>query len=125
MRRRISELGVNVGTKITVLGVAPMGDPMEFSVQDYRLSLRKDEASLIRVEVTSDEITTLAFLGARKPGSYSAAVMRQNRLPPPHRARSALRTKVGVIKNDNSGPLILSLGGGRLALGGNVHENLG
>ena len=26
-------------------------------------------------------------------------------------------TKVGVIKNDNSGPLILSLGGGRLALG--------
>lgn len=51
LRRRISELGVNVGTKITVLGVAPMGDPMEFSVQDYRLSLRKDEASLIRVEV--------------------------------------------------------------------------
>jgi DtxR family transcriptional regulator, Mn-dependent transcriptional regulator len=51
MRRRILEMGVVPGVEIMVEGVAPMGDPIEVSVKDYHLSLRKNEAAFVFVEV--------------------------------------------------------------------------
>lgn len=53
LRRRIIEMGLTVGTEVSMLGVAPMGDPMELSLRGYRLSLRKEEALLIQMEVKS------------------------------------------------------------------------
>lgn len=50
-RRRILEMGVTPGTDIYVKGMAPLGDPMEILVKGYRLSLRKEEAENIIVEV--------------------------------------------------------------------------
>jgi len=50
-RRRILEMGVVPGVEIMVEGVAPMGDPIEVSVKDYHLSLRKNEAAFVFVEV--------------------------------------------------------------------------
>ncbi|NCC35279.1 MAG: ferrous iron transport protein A, partial [Chloroflexia bacterium] len=38
------------GEKVTLTGVAPMGDPLELLVKGYHLSLRKAEARLIIVE---------------------------------------------------------------------------
>lgn len=58
LRRRIIEMGLTVGTFVTVIGVAPMGDPMELSLKGYRLSLRKEEAELIFVEVENNGTTT-------------------------------------------------------------------
>jgi len=51
VRRRILEMGVTPGTKISVKGVAPLGDPIEVLVKGYRLSLRKEEAADVFVEV--------------------------------------------------------------------------
>lgn len=51
VRRRILEMGVTPGTEVSVKGVAPLGDPMEILVKGYRLSLRKQEAADIFVEV--------------------------------------------------------------------------
>lgn len=51
VRRRILEMGVTPGTEISVKGVAPLGDPMEVLVKGYRLSLRKEEAAGVFVEV--------------------------------------------------------------------------
>lgn len=51
VRRRILEMGVTPGTKISVKGVAPLGDPIEILVKGYRLSLRKKEAANVFVEV--------------------------------------------------------------------------
>jgi len=51
VRRRILEMGVTPGTKISVKGVAPLGDPIEVLVKGYRLSLRKEEAANVFVEV--------------------------------------------------------------------------
>jgi len=48
--QRILEMGLIEGEAIEVLGFAPLGDPMEIRLQDYRLSLRRAEAS--RVQVT-------------------------------------------------------------------------
>jgi len=53
VRRRILEMGLTPGKQISVKGVAPLGDPMVVLVKGYRLSLRKEEASNILVEVLS------------------------------------------------------------------------
>jgi Fe2+ transport system protein FeoA len=43
-------MGLLEGEEIEVLGYAPLGDPMEIRLRDYRLSLRRNEARLIEVE---------------------------------------------------------------------------
>jgi len=51
VRRRMVEMGITPGAEIKMMGVAPMGDPIEILIKGYRLSLRKDEAAEIFVEV--------------------------------------------------------------------------
>jgi len=46
---RLQEMGLTPGVEVALMGVAPLGDPLEFRVRGYRLSLRKREAQ--RVEV--------------------------------------------------------------------------
>lgn len=53
LRRRIMDMGITRGTRLTVLKVAPLGDPIEISVRGYSLSLRKEDAALI--EVSADD----------------------------------------------------------------------
>ncbi|MBX7169023.1 MAG: FeoA domain-containing protein [Pirellulales bacterium] len=48
---QILEMGVTPGTEIVLVGVAPLGDPLEFELRGYRLSLRKVEAALVDVEL--------------------------------------------------------------------------
>ena len=46
---RLMEMGLIEGESISMVGRAPMGDPTEFSVRGYRISLRKSEASRVLV----------------------------------------------------------------------------
>lgn len=50
LRKRLLDMGVLTGEVIRVEGVAPFGDPIEVSVRNYRLSLRKKEVEGILVE---------------------------------------------------------------------------
>ena len=50
VKRRIMDMGLTKGVEIYVRKVAPLGDPIEVTVRDYELSLRKDDAELIEVE---------------------------------------------------------------------------
>lgn len=45
--QRLFEMGLLEGEEIEVLGFAPMGDPMEIRLRDYRLSLRRAEAARV------------------------------------------------------------------------------
>tara|TARA_B100000315_G_C14246236_1_gene437572 strand:+ start:307 stop:444 length:138 start_codon:yes stop_codon:yes gene_type:complete len=45
-------MGLVSGSEIEMERVAPMGDPIEIKVKGYNLSLRKEEAASIQVEVT-------------------------------------------------------------------------
>ena len=45
-------MGLTPGVRFDVTRVAPMGDPVEIRVRGYRLSLRRDEADALTVEVT-------------------------------------------------------------------------
>ena len=49
--KRIVEMGVTPGAVVEVERVAPLGDPMSIKVKGYHLSLRKEEAEGIEVEV--------------------------------------------------------------------------
>ncbi len=48
---RLLEMGLTEGEEIELLGVAPLGDPLEFSVRGYRISLRAVEARRLRIEL--------------------------------------------------------------------------
>ena len=45
-------MGVTPGVEIRRLGAAPLGDPLEFELRGYRLSLRKSEAQHIEIDST-------------------------------------------------------------------------
>jgi ferrous iron transport protein A len=51
MRRRIMDMGVTPGAAVKVIKVAPLGDPIEINIRGYELSLRKEEADQIQVEL--------------------------------------------------------------------------
>ena len=53
LRRRLMDMGVLVGEEVKVIKVAPLGDPLEVSLKSYRLSLRRQEAQGIDVELLS------------------------------------------------------------------------
>ena len=48
--RRLLEMGVTPGVEIRRLGAAPLGDPLEFELRGYRLSLRKAEAEHVEID---------------------------------------------------------------------------
>lgn len=47
--QRLMEMGLLEDEEIEVVGFAPLGDPMEIRLRDYRLSLRRNEAARVRV----------------------------------------------------------------------------
>ena len=48
VKRRIMDMGIK-GVEIYVRKVAPLGDPMELTVRNYELSVRKADAEMIEV----------------------------------------------------------------------------
>jgi len=50
VKRRMMDMGVVPGSEISVVRFAPFGDPIEFNIKGYKLSLRKSEAEKIIVE---------------------------------------------------------------------------
>jgi ferrous iron transport protein A len=52
--RRLLEMGVTPGVELRRLGAAPLGDPLEFELRGYRLSLRRSEAQHIELDVSEN-----------------------------------------------------------------------
>lgn len=50
IRRRLMEMGLIKGTVIETLKTAPLGDPVEYKLRGYHLSLRRNEAQLVVLE---------------------------------------------------------------------------
>ncbi len=53
LRQHFLDMGIIPGAHMTLVKYAPMGDPMEFLVHGYELTLRMDEASEIKAEPSS------------------------------------------------------------------------
>ena len=52
LRLRLLDMGIIPGTRVTVVKIAPMGDPIQLSLRGYELTLRLEDAARIGVEVT-------------------------------------------------------------------------
>ena len=50
-RRRLFDMGVTPGAKVYLRKKAPLGDPLEITIRGYELTLRKEEAELVVLEV--------------------------------------------------------------------------
>ena len=51
--RRLLELGLVPGTRISITRIAPLGDPLELRLRNYSLSIRRSEAAAIEVDEPS------------------------------------------------------------------------
>ena len=51
IKRRLFDMGVTPGAMVLLKKVAPLGDPIEVTIRGYELSLRKDEAKCVLIEV--------------------------------------------------------------------------
>jgi len=49
-RGRLLAMGLTPGTAFEVVRLAPLGDPVEIRVRGFQLSLRREEANILRVE---------------------------------------------------------------------------
>ncbi len=75
LRKRLLDMGVIPGAEIAVVRVAPLGDPVEYLVKGYHLSLRRSEAEQILVHTVTagaggktDRNETLPGSAKRWPG---------------------------------------------------------
>ncbi len=50
LRLRFLDMGLIPRTKVKLIKIAPMGDPIEIHLRGYELTLRKDEAEWIEVK---------------------------------------------------------------------------
>lgn len=51
IKRRLFDMGITPGAKVYLRKKAPLGDPLEVTIRGYELTLRKNEAENIMVEV--------------------------------------------------------------------------
>lgn len=66
LRRRLLDMGLTPKTMVRVQKVAPMGDPMELCLRGYKLSIRKEDAAKIEIEVNEDDTSTACPCGKSK-----------------------------------------------------------
>jgi len=54
VKQRMMDMGLVPGSRVKVVRVAPLGDPIEISIKGYHLTLRKNEAKNIFIELTRE-----------------------------------------------------------------------
>ena len=50
LKRRLMDMGLTKGTRVTVRRLAPLGDPMSLFLRGYELTLRRQDAAIITVK---------------------------------------------------------------------------
>ena len=49
---RLLEMGLTPGVEVSIVGAAPLGDPLELELRGYRLSIRRGEAARVEVQIS-------------------------------------------------------------------------
>jgi ferrous iron transport protein A len=100
VRRRLVDMGLTSGVVIEVVKLSPLGDPVEYRLRGYHLSLRTSEARTIEVELLDDDRKPPRREGNR--GIDQSLVRCQS-----GQQFEIIQTR-GVVRNDFPGPLILA-----------------
>ena len=51
LKRRIMDMGITKNSELYIRKVAPLGDPVQISIRGYELSLRKEDAECVEIEM--------------------------------------------------------------------------
>lgn len=130
LRRRLVDMGLTHGAVIDMVKTSPLGDPIEYRLRGYHLTLRKSEARTIEVELLNGSqphrrgrghSDAVIPLGKSKTGQTVEIIRtRGGRGIKKRFKRMGLRpgTILQVVRNDFPGPMIISVNNGdRLTLG--------
>ena len=119
IRRRMLDMGMVVGSEIEVERQAPLGDPIEMKIMGYHLSLRKEEAAGVQVEVlrNGDKVVPLdratpgkllRVLGIRGGRGFAENLFEIGLVP---------AAQVRVIDSQLPGPLLVEVGEANVPIG--------
>ncbi len=97
-RKRITEMGFIKGKTVRVIKNAPLQDPVEYEIMGYNISLRRSEASMIRV---STEI-----IGHNHKQNGFGTTLAENILNPQAKVKTK-QINVALVGNPNSGKTTL------------------
>jgi len=130
IRRRLVDMGLTRGAVIEMVKISPLGDPIEYRLRGYHLSLRRTEARSIEVELLDSSTpikefrpsygATLPLVGCRTGQKVIITQTRGGR-----RMNRRLKdlglipgADIQVIGNEFPGPMIISINQkSRLVLG--------
>jgi ferrous iron transport protein A len=121
IRRRLMDMGLVTGSDVEMERVAPLGDPIEIKIKGYDLSLRKEVASRIEVDVMEIPLcaTTpgkpLTVIGFRGGHGMQRRLADMGLTP---------GTALKLISCDRHGPVIIEVRGARLALGRGIAHHI-
>lgn len=117
IRHRLLDMGLVSGSEVEVERIAPLGDPIEIKIKGYHLSLRKEEAANIQVEVEWMPLSMarpgelVQVVDVRAGWGLQRRLTDMGLLP---------GVQIKVINSQMPGPIIVDLRGSRLALGQGV-----
>lgn len=66
LRHHLLDMGLTPQTEITLQKVAPMGDPVQFQLRGYELTLRLEEARKVTVDQVHTKPVRASVVGARR-----------------------------------------------------------
>ena len=120
IRRRLVDMGLTRGAVIEMVKVSPLGDPVEYRLRGYHLSLRRSEAETILVDLMEDltpdsKLSDLQFslqpLLRCKSGQRVLVDRIRGGARMGHRLERLGLTpgaEICVVQNEYPGPLIIS-----------------
>ena len=88
LRHHFLDMGLIPGTVVTLVKLAPMGDPMELRIRGYELTMRVAEAEKIDVKAVEDSSKEQKEEKERKSASRPG---RRRKIPPKRFRKSAPR----------------------------------
>ena len=103
-RKRITEMGFVKGNKVKVILNAPLKDPIEYEIIGYKISLRREEASMIEVISESEAKKSLSVaesLPALEADDREDAYIEREMTVLAERKRKEIR--VALVGNPNCG----------------------
>ena len=103
LRHHLLDMGLTPQTEITLQKVAPMGDPVQFQLRGYELTLRLEEARKVTVEQVHMNKVRASVSGARRSSAPHPGVGEP--------ARTEERTTQGVNALPKGAPLTFALAG--------------
>jgi ferrous iron transport protein A len=120
VRRRLVDMGLTSGSVIDVIKLSPLGDPVEYRLRDYHLTLRASEARTIEVELLGGAVmpptgrehsrAVKALLRCRSGCQVEIVRTRGGWRMSQHLKRLGMTpgSVFSLIRNDYPGPLILA-----------------